>query len=179
MAWSTNKTWSPGEGLTAALLNTYLRDQLDETAPAVATAGGRLIVTDGANSITERSVASARVATAETRTLTTYGALTTAGPAVSVTCGTEALVWITCDLMNGNAGAFSLVSVGISGATTRTGSDNYALTYQSSVANDRMAATYLYHATGLTAGSNTFGLKYKVSAGTGTFRHRYIAVLPL
>jgi hypothetical protein len=96
-----------------------------------------------------------------------------------MTTGESALVWVTCDIGNGDAGAFGLVSVGISGATTRAGSDNYALTYESPTANDRMAATYLYHAEGLTPGSNTFGLKYKVSAGTGTFRHRYIAVLAL
>ena len=40
-------------------------------------------------------------------------------------------------------------------------------------------ASYTDLLTGLSAGSTTFTLKYRVTAGTGTFTNRTIAVIPL
>jgi len=50
MAWATPRDWVAGETITAAKLNT-LRDQMNETGPATATAAGDLLVADGANSL--------------------------------------------------------------------------------------------------------------------------------
>lgn len=51
MAWTTPRTWTTGELVTAALLNTHLRDNLNETAPAKVTALGQLVYGQGANAI--------------------------------------------------------------------------------------------------------------------------------
>jgi hypothetical protein len=180
MAWSTNKTWSPGEDLTADDMNQYVRDQLDETAPGIATAPGRLIVTDAAHSLVERVPSSASVATSETTASTSYTGLATTGPNISaVTSGTTAMIWISCDMANNTAGARCHMSVSVTGASAEDPHDATSLTYESSNANDRLAASYMIFFVGLTPGSNTFNSKYHVSAGTGTFLRRTIVVLPL
>lgn len=51
MAWTTPRTWTTGELVTAALLNTHLRDNLNMTAPAVVTALGQLVYGGGANAL--------------------------------------------------------------------------------------------------------------------------------
>ena len=50
MSWTAPRTWVVGEVLTAGLLNAHVRDNLLETAPAVATAVG-LPYADAANSL--------------------------------------------------------------------------------------------------------------------------------
>ena len=49
MAWTTPRTWVTGEIVTAALLNTHVRDNLNVTAPAIMTGQGDLIFATGAN----------------------------------------------------------------------------------------------------------------------------------
>jgi hypothetical protein len=151
---------------------------LDETAPAIATAPGRLIVTDGANSIVERLPITANVAASETTTSASWANLTTHGPAVTVTCGAAARVFMTADCSNNTAGASCFVSVDVSGATTSSPSDAWSLLVTSPVAGNRFALTYQYHVTGLTPGSNTFTMQYHVSTGTGTFLRRFLSVQP-
>jgi hypothetical protein len=51
MAWTAPRTWVAGEVLTAALLNTHLRDNILETTPATVTTAGDVVVADAANSI--------------------------------------------------------------------------------------------------------------------------------
>ena len=179
MAWSSNRTWIAGEDLTAALLNTYLRDQLDETAPAIATAAGRLIVTDAANSITERIPTTAYVATSETTASASYTDLATVGPSVTVTTGTLALVLVQCRLANSVAAGQSVATVDVSGATTIAPAVARGLWYESSNAGDLLLASSSSMFDSLTAGSNTFTLKYRTTGtGTSTFDYRRISVIP-
>ena len=51
MAWTAPRTWVVGEVLTAALLNTHLRDNMLETAPAKAATAGDVFYADDANSL--------------------------------------------------------------------------------------------------------------------------------
>lgn len=51
MAWTTPRTYTTGELVTAAILNTHVRDNLLETAPAKVTTAGDIIVATGANEI--------------------------------------------------------------------------------------------------------------------------------
>lgn len=51
MAWTTPRTYTTGELVTAAILNTHVRDNLLETAPAKVTTAGDIIVATGANGI--------------------------------------------------------------------------------------------------------------------------------
>jgi hypothetical protein len=164
---------------TAAQFNTHLRDNLNETAPAKATTGGRLIVTTGANAIAERVVSQANVDTAQTTTSTSATDLATVGPQVTVTTGTQALVMWSSQLTNNTAGQPSLVDFAVSGASTRSASDATALRYTTSTASYEDRRGTSAYVTGLTAGSNVFTLKYWVGGGTGTFTNRRLIVVAL
>ena len=49
MAWTTPRTWSTGEVVTASLLNAQIKGNMDLTAPAVMTTAGDIIYASGAN----------------------------------------------------------------------------------------------------------------------------------
>lgn len=51
MAWSSPKTWSTGEVVTAALANAQWRDNFLETAPAKVTTAGDLVIASAANTL--------------------------------------------------------------------------------------------------------------------------------
>ena len=123
MAWTAPMTAVAGNTLTAAQWNTHVRDNLLETAPAKATAAGRIFVTTAANAIAERVVDSETVATSQTTTSTSYTDLATTGPAVTVTTGARALVFYGAEMENTTSTALSAASVAVSGATTDAASD--------------------------------------------------------
>ncbi len=178
MAWTSPVTWV-SQAVTAALLNQQLRDNMNETAPGVASAAGRFFVADAANSIVERIPTTAKVATSESISSTTFGNMATQGPSVTVTTGTTALVIVSASMAHATAGNQSIVGYEITGATTKSAGDADALSYESSVANDQMQATWSTLRTDLTAGSNTFKLLYRASiSGTSTFKNRNITVIP-
>jgi hypothetical protein len=168
MAWTTPLTAVENVAWTSAQWNTHIRDNFAETAPGKATAAGRYMVT-----IVERQCDSATVATSQGTTSTTYVDLTTAGPAVTLTTGTRALVIISSALVNSTLGSFATASWAVSGATTLAANDNYAITMNDSLT---MTLTAVKFIDTLTAGSNTFTMKYKASANTATFADRRIAV---
>lgn len=119
----------------------------------------------------------ANVATSETTGSTTYVQLTTTTDAVTVSIGTSGacLLVLTCDIANSGAN-FSAMSYTISGANTFTANDTNALANSGTT---ELAMSWSTVLTGLTAGSTTFTAKYRVSAGTGTFKRRFISVIPL
>jgi hypothetical protein len=123
----------------------------------------------------------ATVATDQTTTSTSYVDLATAGPAVTVTTGTKALVSIKASMANGAASTGQLMGVAVSGATTLAASDTYAAGYKYiATVNFQpvFAATFLIE--GLTAGSNTFTAKYRSATGdTVYFKERMISVVNL
>lgn len=51
MAWTAPRTWTTGELVTAALLNTHVRDNLLESAAAKVTTAGDLVYATGANAL--------------------------------------------------------------------------------------------------------------------------------
>lgn len=54
MAWTAPRTWVTGETVTAALMNTHIRDNLLETSAATVTTAGDLAYADAANSMGSR-----------------------------------------------------------------------------------------------------------------------------
>jgi hypothetical protein len=150
---------------------------MNETAVAKATTAGYHFVSQGPNSIAERAILAANVDTSETTASTSYVDLATAGPSVTLTTGTKALIWINCQLGNSSTGS-SAASYGISGATTAAPADSISL-----VADNTAGGTsQRYGACDLrtvTAGSNTFYMQYRVSGGIGTFQRRRIQVMAL
>lgn len=165
--------------LTAAQLNTHLRDNLNETAPGKATSANGLIVTTGANAIVQRTPTADAVGTGESTASTSFTNLATSGPAVTVTTGTAAIVVVSARITNSSASQGALMAYDVSGATTIAGNDDRGLWAESSGTAEFMRASAVVYQTGLTAGSNTFTAKYRVIAGTGTFAYREILVIPL
>jgi hypothetical protein len=154
------------------------------TRLGIGTTGQVLTVSGGVPAWTTISTspanADATVATSETTSSTTYTDLTTAGPAVTVTTGTRALVIITCNIRDReNRGSY--MSYAVTGATTTAAADTRALSmvipsqpadiYQMSFVN--VATT--------TAGSNTFTAKYRTdsAAHSAAFANRSIFVMNL
>lgn len=121
--------------------------------------------------------ASATVATNDAIASATYGDLPSAGPAVTLTTGTKALVIVTAYLENDGAGQ-AFMGYAVSGATTISATDTTALVKYGS-GNYRMSA--VSRLSSLTAGSNTFTAKYR-RTGSGTYGYytdREICVIDL
>jgi hypothetical protein len=178
LAWTTPPTATSGATITSAMWN-IMRDDLNETGAAKATAAGRIIVTTGANSLAERIVSSNEVQTSESTPSTSNTDLATVGPTVTVTTGPNAVVFWGCQLENATATQQSLMDFAISGASTRAASDTTALRYQSPNASNHLRAAVCDLVTGLTPGSQTVKAKYWVAGGTGTFSRRRLSVMPL
>lgn len=121
---------------------------------------------------------SAAVNTNQTTTSGTYTDLATAGPSVTLTTGTEALVFIGA-MQRNDGGNGNYTGVAVSGATTIAASDANALYMFLDLNEQRAGGAYVAKITGLTAGSNTFTLKYRVQGNTGYWYHRSIMVLAL
>lgn len=124
--------------------------------------------------------ATAYVSASETRALTTYGDLTTTSDQVTVTVGSSGMVELCLSAfmsLSGSAGMWATFEA--SGANTIAASDIYAVEFTSPGAGfeDRKGATYVLG--GLNPGVTTFKLKYRVNAGTGTWKDRRIAAIPL
>lgn len=177
MAWTTFPTLTDGQIWTGAHTQ-IVRDNFAETAPAKATASGQFFVSTAANSIAARTPQIGSVATGETTTSTTYADLATTGPQATVTSGTAALVFISSRLSNSTATAVCYASFQVSSASSVSADDRFAVEFQPESANRTMRATSALLVTGLTGGSNIFGMRYRVTAGTGTFTFRQISVLP-
>jgi len=179
MAWTAPQTWAANAVLTAAQLNTHLRDNMLETMPAKALTEGSIFVTSAANSIVERQIVTARVATSQGTSSTSYTDLGTVGPAVTVTTGTGAIVFHSCQVQNSSTG-FSSMSWAISGATTRAALDGTAIRHDGiSGGNPWKVGSTDFLLAVLTPGSNTFTAKYKAESGfTATFADRFICVIP-
>ena len=168
-----------GSVFTAAQFNTYVRDlgNLNETAPAKATAAGQIFVSTAANSVAARTVNADFISTQETTTSTSYTDLATTGPTVTATTSASAIVATYCNMFH-SAGLASWMSYDISGATTAASDDNRAIQLQST-GGQRMGGTF-FHSAILNPGTNTFTAKYRVStSGTGTFSVRRLMVIPM
>jgi len=81
----------------------------------------------------------------------------------------------------GTVGGYCVASFAVSGATTIAADDKWAIYMSGVTANNSNRWGVARLVTGLTAGSNTFTMKYAagVTGATGTFRKREIVVLPL
>lgn len=164
---------------SAAQFNEFVRDNLNETAPALATSAGSHFVADGVNSIAERTLNGATVLDIQTTMSTTFTDLATIGPTVTVETGPYALVLTHAQVENSGAGS-AYAGVEVTGASSIAPALNRSINIFNS-ANTRIGAgTAVLYAGGivLTPGTNTFTMKYLVSSGTGTFGDRRIIVMP-
>lgn len=179
MAWSAPMTAVANSTFTAAQFNQYVRDNLNETAPAKATAASQIPVSTGVNAIAMRSPTSARVDTSQTTTSTSYTNLATPGPAVTVATGPMALVWWGSEISNDTSNSLTKCSVAVTGATSVSANDQWMLSTDGHTGDNLSRHGMAHLFTGLTPGNNTFTMRYAVGSNTGTFRLRQIIVLPL
>lgn len=180
MAWTTPMTAVYNTTLTAAQWNTHVRDNSLLTMPALATAGARWFISrNDSTKLQQQTITTAAVATSEATTSTSYTALATAGPAITTTTRTKALVFWSCQLQNDTADVAAFASVAVSGATTIAASDTWCLTLDGAAAANvnQWGMVHLFDT--LTAGSNTFTMQYRVTSNTGTFAQREIAVVAM
>jgi hypothetical protein len=181
MAWTTPKTFVANDTLTAAELNTHLRDNLNETEAALASQDGSYFVGAGVNKIAERSLVTARINTNESTTSTSYTDLTTIGPEVTVETGGAAIVFFETAGRNssGSVNGMAICSVAVSGATTQAASNTWSIEISGVNADRPLHCSAFKLFDDLTPGENTFTMKYRVATGTGSFGYRYIGVMPL
>lgn len=164
MSWTAPRTWVTGEVVTAALLNTHIRDNqidLDRRTSPVGSV----------------------VATSQTTTATSYSDLASVGPAVTVTIGStgKALVALHSAIANATSNLASYAGFAVSGATTVAASDAQAIGFTSPSSGAGIRAGTTLVVTGLNPGSTTFTAKYRMDPGVGpaTFVDRRLAVTPL
>ena len=175
---TTTKALNPSTTLgdieyRSSTANTNTRLGIGTTGQVLAVSGGVPAWTTPASA--SPASESANVAASESTTSTSYTDLTTAGPAITITTGTKALIIVSARAQT-NTGATSYASYAVSGATTIAANDDDALE-AGTITNNISRASRL---TTLTAGSNTFTMKYRTSpTRTGTFEFREIIVIDL
>lgn len=181
MAYSTPLTATSNAPLTSAQWNASVRDNMLVTPAALATTTGRLFVATGANAIAERAISSAVVAAQQGIASVTFTDLPTAGPAVTVTTGANALVFAQALVSGSTNTAFTGFAVTVSGASTIAAADADGFMFVPPAASGAgVRGTIAIHYPGtLTPGSNTFTMKYRASAGTVTCSDRKLTVIGL
>ena len=123
------------------------------------------------------TTATATVATSQSTSSVTYTDLATAGPAVTLTTGTKVLVFTNTEVSTA-AGRYVFADFAISGATTRAASDDTCIKMGTD-ADSMQTRNGVANLMTVTAGSNTFTMKYRVNAGTNSFINRSIVVVAL
>lgn len=124
--------------------------------------------------------ATAGVTAFESTSSTSYTNLTTPGPAVTAVIGPsgKAIVTVSTTII-GTAPNTAAASFGVSGASSVAASDaNAVLVQVPGAAPFTFSGSRTKLLTGLTPGSNTFTMQYRVSAGSATFGNREIVVQP-
>jgi hypothetical protein len=94
-------------------------------------------------------------------------------PSVTLATGTTALITLSGEVWNNTGGNGSVVGVAVSGASTVAATDANGM---SNAITTAVAVSRSLVLTGLTAGTNTFTLQYRVGGSTGNFRNRSIVV---
>ena len=128
---------------------------------------------------------SATVATGESKSNAGYAALTTPGPAVTITVNTKCLVILSAqNYFSNNAGTYARMSFSASGANTIAAADTQCL--EACSGNDATGAVEVTGSrsvflSGLAPGSTTFTALYKSAgaAGTSYWGNRQLTVLLL
>lgn len=180
MVWTAPITFDPNSVLTAAQMNTYLRDNMLETMPAKSVHAGSHFAVVARNQIAERMIKSGFIAGPDTSTSTEYTDLANLGPSVSVSTSVSAFVFLYAMQSEHITGGPTWMSYEVSGATESDADDNRAVQMQQgSIDRGQAWGAGILHED-LTPGINIFTAKYRVSGnGNGTWTNRRIIVFPL
>jgi hypothetical protein len=183
MAWTVPMTAVAGSVLTAAQMNTYVRDNLSETMPAKAGLPSSYFVTAGWGEIVARRANAWTDDTTLAISATSFDdpAEGRPGPELTIETGVTALVGFRAVVKVPSATARIEVGYEVLGATQREASRSRSIGYSASgnAAGMWLRTGTVDLCTGLTPGMNTFKLLYNVSSGTGSVEYRRLWVLPL
>lgn len=163
MSWTTPRTWVTGELVTAAIMNTHVRDNLAEL--------GKILEHD-----------SAFVAGVNTASSSSFDEIT-GGPEVTVEVSTAALVLWGCGMAFGASGtdadALGRMRIVMSGANSGTvGHENMVRARNNPTGTEQLRYASTVQS-GLTPGSTTFTAEYAISSSTLQFNLRSLVVVPL
>lgn len=182
MAWTAPMTAVANSIFSAAQFNTYVRNNLNETMPAKATAGGQYFVSNGANSLIPRSPVSNTITTGD-QMISSSSYQNISGASVTVTTGTEALVHIASYLIVDTAERAGHVSYKVTGASNLIPEVHHPnrLVWDGVSAGQGTRCGGWGRLTTLRAGSNTFTMQGRISSSgvTMTVRYCHIIVIPL
>lgn len=167
MAWTSPMTAADNTIFTSAQWNTHVRDNMNQSLVALATAANQSFVTTGTNVLAARTIASDVDTGLSTTASATYALLADAlATAVTLTTGTQALVFIQAELSHSvTANVDVSASYAVTGATSSVAADSKRILLDGVAANSGNRMGAFFWDTGLTAGSNTFTMQYKTSAG--------------
>lgn len=188
MVWTAPFTAVAGSVLTAAQMNTFIRDNLNETMVAKASTNGSIFTVGNSGALVERTPAASIVTTAVNITSTSFADPSDEGtsggdpgPSVTVLTGPMALVGYRATLSVPSVTARIEASYAITGATSRDASTVRSMGYSlgNSASGMNLREGVLDLAVDLESGLNTFTMQYNVSSGTGTAQDRRLWVLPL
>lgn len=142
----------------------------------VITAGHELKTSD----FTTSNPQQADVTATESTTSTTYTALTTAGPAVTVTltAGQKVEIIISATIFGSGVGIGGYAGFAVSGAATAAATDVDAVKAFGSAASDVNTPSRATIYTAGAAGDYTFTMQYRTPSGTTSFYHRRIIASP-
>ena len=189
MAWTAPMTAIAGAVYTAAQFNTFIRDNLNETLPALATVSGNYFVTTATHHLAERTVYQDAIVVQNGFDSTSYDNPDLAGlageaivPGPTVTCfpGTTALVVVGGRIGGGSTSTQSVkMSWEASGASSISAADEWA----AGCVGFGGSTTFAYDSraflcTALTEGINIFTAKYAVSSTPGYASARSLLVMP-
>lgn len=178
MAWTAPMTFVDGVPISAEELNTHVRGNLLETAPAKAWVQGGYFVSTDTDTIEERTIEYDYVTDSASTSSSSYTNLSGSyGPEVTAETGNSAIIIISCFMQNPTVSTGVVrMSVEISGATTLSALDRYSLM---AVGEYGIQATYTTLRKDLDKGINTFTAKYRSSSSDGYFSNRRLIVVPL
>lgn len=166
---------------SAAQFNTYVRDNLNETMVAKASAAGQYFMSDGPHQLSPRTPAS-NTTTTSSQSITTDGTYyDITGGTVTLTTGTDALVHISGWLQMSAVDRAGLISFRVSGDTTLTPDDHQCrIIWDGINSNQGTRMGSWGRLNQLSSGSNTFRMQGAGPIG-GTFEVNWchIFVLPL
>ncbi|MCX8559757.1 hypothetical protein OS122_02440 [Mycolicibacterium mucogenicum] len=124
----------------------------------------------------------ATVATSESTSSTTYADLTTTTDSVTATVGASGIVMVNvgASISWSTSSVQTFIGVALSGANTVAASDEFALIARlyTNGTQPMLQINTVFLMTGLTPGSTTFKMKYKVGGNSNTFANRKITVIP-
>lgn len=152
MAWTTPRSWSTGELVTASMMNVHVRDNL--------------------NYLLSRTLFYVIEATSTyTTTSTTYTAVNAAFNQTVTTSGGTVAIMISGTLSH-SAGAVAMaIGVSVDGAAPT----NYNVFYSGNTnADHRGVFSHMIYITGLSAASHTFNLRWLTPSGTATLTKTYV-----